>query len=308
VTTAQDVLAGRAAWSVEVADAVDFLRRLPDGCLDAVLCDPPYPEIDRPYGRLTEAEWHMLMHALVPEVRRALKPSGSAMFVLQANSRKVGSMRPWLWEFMAWCCREWNMVQDVWWWNPTSPPTVHCHRTNGLMRPSVKACVWLGMPDCYRCQEAVLWTQSAQTAAETRTDRVLHRQPSGQSVRHGRIAQVADERGGTTPFNLLPISNTESTNSAGSHGHGAGTPLDLCSWWVRYVVPPDGLVCDPFAGSGTMGIAARQLGRHFVGCDKEAEYVEMARRRIGSATPLLDWTSPTAPAVPGLFDTLEATE
>jgi hypothetical protein len=311
VTTAQDVLAGRAVWSVEVADAVDFLRRLPDGCLDAVLCDPPYPEISRQYGRLTEAEWHTLMHALVPEARRALKPSGSAMFVLQPNSRKVGSMRPWLWEFMAWSCREWNMVQDVWWWNPTSPPTVHCHRTKGLMRPSVKACVWLGAPDCYRCQEAVLWTESARMATECRTDRVLHRRPSGQSFRAGRIAQAADERGGVTPFNLLPISNTDSTDCAGANGHGAGTPLDLCSWWVRYVVPPDGLVCDPFVGSGTMGIAARQLGRRFVGCDKEAEYVDMAQRRIGSATPLLDWpVSPVLPVplVPGLFDSLEVTE
>jgi hypothetical protein len=311
VTTAQDVLEGRAAWSVEVADAVDFLRRLPPGCLDAVLCDPPYPEIDRPYGRLTEEEWHTLMHALVSEVRRALKPSGSAMFVLQPNSRKLGSMRAWLWEFLAWCCREWNMVQDVWLWNHAMAPTAHCQRTIGLMRPSVKACVWLGDSNCYRCQEAVLWTQSDRNKARSRENLALQRLPSGQSMREGRCCGVADERGGTTPFNLLPISNCDSTNSAGSHSHGAGTPLDLCCWWVRYVVPSDGLVCDPFLGSGTMGIAVRQLGRRFVGCDKEAEYVEMARRRIGSATPLLDWTAPSVPPVPplpGLFDSLEATE
>jgi hypothetical protein len=311
VTTAQDVLAERVAWSVEVADAVDFLRRLPDGCLDAVLCDPPYPEISRPYGRLTEVEWHTLMHALVPEVRRALKPSGSAMFVLQPNSRKVGSMRPWLWEFQAWCCREWNVVQDVWWWNFTAPPTVHCWRTNGLMRSSVKACVWLGATDCYRDQDKVLWTQSDSNKAMNREDMTLRHKPSRFTMRNGRCREVADERGGTTPFNLLPISNGYSTDCAGANGHGAGTPLDLCCWWVRYVVPPDGLVCDPFTGSGTMGIAARQLGRRFVGCDKEAEYVDMAQRRIGSATPLLDWTTPPVPSVlppPGLFDTLEVTE
>jgi hypothetical protein len=133
VTTAQDVLAGRATWSVECADAVDFLRRLPDGCLDAVLCDPPYLEIDRPYGRLTEAEWHTLMHALVPEARRALKPSGSAMFVLQPNSRKVGSMRPWLWEFLAWCCRGSGRV--------VVEPDVPSHRT----LPSDE---WSHAPEC----------------------------------------------------------------------------------------------------------------------------------------------------------------
>jgi hypothetical protein len=52
-------------------------------------------------------------------------------------------MRPWLFEFMAKWCREWNMVQDAWWWNHTTAPTVHCQRKYGLMRPSLKACVWV---------------------------------------------------------------------------------------------------------------------------------------------------------------------
>jgi hypothetical protein len=188
-----------------MADAVDFLRRLPDGCLDAVLCDPPYPEIDRPYGRLTEAEWHTLMHALVPEARRALKPSGSAMFVLQPNSRKVGSMRPWLWEFLAWCCREWNVVQDVWWWNPTSPPTVHCHRTNGLMRRvSRRVCGWV-RPTAIAVKRLScgpnrrnMALNAVQTAFCTVTRAATH-------ARHGRCREVVDERGGVTPFNLFPF-------------------------------------------------------------------------------------------------------
>ncbi|MDE2099706.1 MAG: site-specific DNA-methyltransferase [Patescibacteria group bacterium] len=40
-------------------------------------------------------------------------------------------------------------------------------------------------------------------------------------------------------------------------------------------------VLDPFCGSGTTGLVARQLGRDFVGIDLNPEYLEMARRRIG---------------------------
>ena len=41
-----------------------------------------------------------------------------------------------------------------------------------------------------------------------------------------------------------------------------------------------GIVCDPFMGSGTTALVARQLGRHFLGCDVNAEYVALANERL----------------------------
>jgi DNA modification methylase len=105
---------------------------------------------------------------------------------------------------------------------------------------------------------------------------------------------VAEERGGTTPFNLLPVSNGGSTDSAGVHGHAAGTPFELCDWWVRYISPPGGVVCDPFCGSGTTGIAALKRGRSFVGIEKMLAYYEVASSRLAAAqqsTPLFTETS-----------------
>jgi len=52
---------------------------------------------------------------------------------------------------------------------------------------------------------------------------------------------------------------------------------------VRLVTPPDGTVCDPFAGSGSTGKAALLEGFRFVGIDQEAEYVEIAKARIEHA-------------------------
>jgi site-specific DNA-methyltransferase (adenine-specific) len=43
------------------------------------------------------------------------------------------------------------------------------------------------------------------------------------------------------------------------------------------------LVFDPFCGSGTSGVAAKELGRFFVGVEKEEEYAELAGRRIEAA-------------------------
>lgn len=263
-------------------DCRDALPALEAGSIDAVICDPPYPEVSRDYGRWTEAGWFEMMRAVVPECMRVLKPTGSAVFVLQPNSERVGRMRTWLWEFMLWAGREWGIVQDVWWWNFAAPPTIHCHESRGLTRPSLKACVWVGPPGCYRDQDAVLWSQSEANAAVDRSDRALSRSPSGQSVRRGRVAASADRRGGTTPFNVIPVANTVSNgdDGAGIHGHGAGTPLALCSWWVRYIAPPGGVVLDPFMGSGTVGLAALRELRDFVGVERHPKHFATAKRRL----------------------------
>ena len=44
--------------------------------------------------------------------------------------------------------------------------------------------------------------------------------------------------------------------------------------------PTGGIVLDPFAGSGTTGIACKKTGRDFIGIEKEGEYVKIAEARI----------------------------
>jgi len=275
-------------------DCLELMGRIPDGSVDAIITDPPYPCIEREYGKLTEAEWHEMMRGVVAHARRVLKPTGSAVFILQPNSERVGRMRPWLWEFMAWTAREWNQVQDAWWWNTATLPQA-CTISGRLCRPSLKACVWLGPFDCHRDQDAVLWEESEANKAARLTARCVREvYPSGHSINRAVAAAKASERGGTTPFNVLPIANTDSQSSAGAHGHGAGTPLALCDWWTRYIVPPGGTILDPFMGSGTTGIAAVRRGHPYIGIEKFDKYFPIAQGRIAdelAKTPLLT-TSP----------------
>lgn len=269
-------------WTVHHGDAVECMRKIPDASVDAVISDPPYPEIDRPYGRMTESDWHALMREVVEQSRRILKPSGSAVFILQPNSERVGRMRPWLWEFMAWTAREWNQVQDAWWWNFNAMPEANAIQ-GGLMRGSAKAMVWLGPSHCYRDQAQILWGESDGNRALRLAGRVGdNKQPSGHHKNKATIHAAAAVRGGVTPYNVLPMANNSANGQAGAEGHGAGTPLPLAAWWTRYICPPGGVVCDPFTGSGTMGIAALESDRTFVGVERDAGYVEIARRRLAA--------------------------
>ena len=145
-----------AATSLIHGDCRKELKKIASRSVDAIITDPIYPEVRREYGRITEAQWHDLMKGVVTECRRILKPNGSAVFILQPNYEQIGKMRLWLWEFVAWAGREWNLVQDAWWWSIDAMPLAGTRRTQGLMRQSVKMCVWLGAPDCYRNQDNVL--------------------------------------------------------------------------------------------------------------------------------------------------------
>jgi DNA modification methylase len=270
-------------------DCLGVLKTLPDASVDAVVTDPPYPHIKRSYGEWTEAEWWaLIVEGVIPQVRRVLKPTGSAVFILQPNSRKVGSMRGWLFRFQAWACEHWNMVQDAYWWNVSALPSVHCHSEIGLMRPSLKMAVWLGSENCYRDQNSVLWDQGRIASAASLCDRALHRRSSGWTMRNARALETATKRGGVTPFNVLPWAANGGNGTKGGE-HGAGTPLALARWWTRYLCPPGGTVLDPFLGSGTMALAALKEGRQAIGIERDAGYVEIARRWIAEAeaeTPL----------------------
>lgn len=65
--------------------------------------------------------------------------------------------------------------------------------------------------------------------------------------------------------------------------HPTVKPTDLMRYLCRLVTPPSGTVLDPFAGSGSTGKAAVMEGFSFIGIEREAEYVEIARARIAYA-------------------------
>jgi len=71
------------------------------------------------------------------------------------------------------------------------------------------------------------------------------------------------------------------------NGHEAEKPVPLFARALRLISPPPGgTVLDPFCGSGSTGVAANAEGFDFVGIEREAEYVEIARRRIANVAPL----------------------
>jgi site-specific DNA-methyltransferase (adenine-specific) len=71
-------------------------------------------------------------------------------------------------------------------------------------------------------------------------------------------------------------------------GHQTQKPLALMERLVRLFSEPGELVLDPFAGSGTTGVAAIRLGRRFLGWEMNSQYVAIASKRLTAAREQLE--------------------
>lgn len=76
-------------------------------------------------------------------------------------------------------------------------------------------------------------------------------------------------------FEQIPFQRPEVKNS-----HPTVKPVALMTYLCRLVTPPGGVVLDPFCGSGTTGLAAKDLGLGCVLIEREKEYFEIAKARL----------------------------
>jgi DNA modification methylase len=64
--------------------------------------------------------------------------------------------------------------------------------------------------------------------------------------------------------------------------HPTQKPVDLMKWCINFL-PNAQTILDPFLGSGTTGVAAAQMGRKFIGIEREPKYFDIACKRIEDA-------------------------
>jgi DNA modification methylase len=266
-------------------DALEILPTLEPNSVDVIVTDPPYALAKRSYGYWAVDEWIELMTRTVDEAMRVLKPTGSAIFIVQDLSHSVKCKSTACMQWITETAARWNLVTMLYWWNIAAIPTGLVFA--GLPKPSIKLIPWFGSRNCFMSRDMAgiepsnVMRERIARASEKRF-RVTH--PSGHSTDHGRMDEIVSERGYVAPMDCIPIGNAcAGTAAAGAYGHGAGTPMKLTKYLIGWSCPPGGVVLDPFMGSGSTGMAALDLGFDFIGIERDPEYYRIAEQRINKA-------------------------
>jgi site-specific DNA-methyltransferase (adenine-specific) len=109
-----------------------------------------------------------------------------------------------------------------------------------------------------------------------------HKRGSGRTSYDGGGGIVERDYGGDSGSAARFFYCAKASRSERGEGNGHPTvkPLKLMEYLVTLITPPNGIVLDPFMGSGTTGRACRNKGFKFVGIDHTEDHCEIAQRRI----------------------------
>lgn len=316
----REVLEGKRKWSVETADCIPWLNRLPEGCVNLVFFSPPYEDC-RAYGigfSLKGMEWVNWMRDVIQACARV-----SSGLVAVNMSSKVRNHRYS-------CAVEW-LVTDltredglVCWPSPYAwvkmedkdgalPNGIPGSGGKRSQRRDWEPIYCFGRPD----QVPPVFTDN--TAFGPRTSdgsyggEFSHRSQDGRraneyqdsqkalpTFQHGANGSVKGSHRRVRPEVSNPgnVIGMHSWNrpedeswfrvpvGGGKLGHElaheshAPMPLGVAERFVKWFSPPDGVVLDPFVGSGTTGHAALKHGRRFIGCDLDKSIIPVAIKRL----------------------------
>lgn len=260
-------LAGESdAWkdSIIKGDCVAALEALPSQSVDAIFADPPYNlqlggALHRPDQSLVDAvddEWDQFAsfdaydaftRAWLLACRRVLKPNGTIWVIgSYHNIFRVGSI---LQDMNFW------ILNDIVWRKTNPMPNFKGRRFQNA-------------------HETMIWA-SRDAKAKSYTFNYEALKASNDDV------QMRSDW-------LFPICSG-SERLKGDDGkkiHPTQKPEALLARVIMASTKPGDVVLDPFFGSGTTGAVAKRLGRHFVGIEREQDYIDAASARIAAVEPL----------------------
>jgi site-specific DNA-methyltransferase (adenine-specific) len=267
----ETVCEGVVEDGVAQGDSLELLKCLPDESVDLVVTSPPYADRrSSTYGGVKADDYVEWFLPYTDEMQRVLRPDGS--FALNINDiAEEGERHPYVYELvLSMRDRGWLWI-DTYMWKKTNP-------FPGRWKNRLKH----GFEYIYHFTKTrdITWNADAvrQPAKQSTKDRLSRlrgddfkrresESGSGFAVRHANF-----EKETALPSNVLEM-GTVSYNK----GHSAAYPEALPEFFVKLLSEEGDLVLDPFMGSGTTAVVAKRNCRRFLGFDKEAEYVELAR-------------------------------
>ncbi|HET6247357.1 MAG TPA: site-specific DNA-methyltransferase [Tepidisphaeraceae bacterium] len=241
-------------------DALRFLSELPDDSVDVAVSSPPY-FIGKEYDTSCNVSDFVTLHERLSEqLIRVVKPGGSICWQVGSHVRDNIVIPLDAIVYSSFSKSEEIQLRNriVW----TFGHGAHCSR-----RFSGR-------------HETILWfTKGDNYYFELDAVRVPQKYPGKKHYKGRNQGKLSGNPLGKNPGDVWDIPNVKAGHVEKTN-HPCQFPVALAQRLVKALCPPNGLVIDPYLGSGSTGIAAIAEGRQFMGCDIESKYVKIARARF----------------------------
>ena len=285
-------------------DAVETLRTLPPESVNCCITSPPYYGL-RDYGvagqiglEHTPGEYIARLVDVFREVKRVLRGDGTLWVVISdsyaGNGVSWAGIKPkdmlgipWM---LAFALRDdgWYLRSAIIWHKPNPFPESCRDRPT---RSYEHVFLLSKSYHYYYDQEAVKEPVAAGTHARMkRAVSDSHKyinttigQPP-QTINRPRPNRSGEELVLADTRNLRDVWTVATKSYSGAHF--AVFPMELITPCILAGCPADGVVLDPFFGSGTTGVAAATLGRRYIGIDINPEYCRLAAERLKGVMPI----------------------
>lgn len=246
--------------SLYQGDCFDLISKLPDACVDLVVTSPPYC-MGMEYERATTVQDFLQAHKrILSEIIRVTKPGGSicwqvgyhiskrvaypldyAVFSILEDNREIVLRNRIIWSF--------------------------AHGLHNTARFSGR-------------HETVLWyTKGSEYVFNLDAVRVPQKYPGKRHYKGPAKGEFSGNPLGKNPGDVWDIPNVKG-NHIEKVRHPCQFPVALVQRLLRALCPLNGIVLDPYMGSGSAGVAATAEGRRFIGAELNKKYFAKASCRI----------------------------
>jgi len=243
-------------------DCIDEMRKLPDESIDMIFADPPYNlqlggDLIRPEGSMVDAvddDWDKF-DTLAAYDKFTLEWMTEARRILKPN----GSL--WVIGSYHNIFRVGAILQDLGYWILND---IIWRKANPM--PNFRGTRFTN------AHETLIWASKSEKSKYTFNYRAM-------KTLNDELQMRSDW--------VMPIcGGQERLKRNGTKAHPTQKPEALLYRVMLATTNKGDVVLDPFFGTGTTGAVAKRLGRDWIGCEREDDYIEVAEERIEAALPL----------------------
>ena len=242
-------------WEIYNEDCITGMKRIPDGTIDCIICDPPY-------GHSTDCAWdvRLPLEEMWSEFNRVTKQNGAIVLFSQlpfAVDLINANRKMFRYEYV------WHKSTAVGFLNANKMP----------LRSHENILVF------YRR----LPTYNPQFRTGKPYTRVQEEFSGGSVYRTRKASKTVNDGNHYYPRDVLEVKSINSSSKIEPRYHPTQKPLALMEFLVRTYTNEYEIILDATMGSGTTGLAAVKNRRKFIGFEKEEKYFEISKKRLMAA-------------------------